>query len=111
MIGQSVQELEQIVNTCGPLCVINLNYELTFVNPAFCRLFHVDPQVVGSPYQGIASLSDCHAGNCPLALLRDPARQLNVDAVTGLDGLTSACCGVRAAPYLDSVPSEVTESR
>lgn len=97
MISQTNQEMAQILNACGPLCVVNSDGELMTVNEAFSEFFHLTGELVGRKVRDVIPELECQA----LTPVDDDSMSQDDEITINRTGRDPVVCSVRTAPYKD----------
>jgi PAS domain S-box-containing protein len=101
MIGQTSQDVEQILNACGPLCVISHDGKLINVNEAFTQFFHLSEDVIGLKYQDVVSEDECQIEPGQTSLLDNEISVQVYKTAVMLEKQEPVFCSVRKTPYID----------
>jgi len=103
MAAKTVQGLDQIIHSCVPVCVMDADGNIRFVNGSFKTLFHIEEDVCGQVFYAVLGLKESDVElfhGCP-----DQGSLLEKEVTR--DGFAPVRCVIRAIPMAphETVPS------
>ena len=95
-------ELNQILNSSFPICIINKNHEIIRINDAFSYFFCISKEnVIGKKCFEIMNYENCHSLQCTLKQILNGALLVESEKKKVLNNNREIYYLVRATPYRD----------